>query len=216
MTSSPGPTPSMRSARWSAAVPLESAAADGTPRASANSSSNAPMWGPTGAIQPESNASSNSSRSSSPASGGDKKSRGIDERYQLSRRPMIIDAARRPRPVPVAFDRMSVLVTGGAGFIGANLCRRLVASSERVVAIDDLSTGSKENLEGLEVALVESSILDRDALDQAMAGVSAVVHLAARPSVPRSLVEPLASHHTRTRPARSKCSKRRAVPRIPS
>jgi hypothetical protein len=49
---------------------------------------------PTGAIQPESNASSNSSRSS-PGVRGDKKSRGIDERYQLSRRPMIIDAARR-------------------------------------------------------------------------------------------------------------------------
>jgi UDP-glucose 4-epimerase len=90
---------------------------------------------------------------------------------------------------------MSVLVTGGAGFIGANLCRRLLASGETVVVIDDLSTGSKENLDGVDVQFVESTILDRDALDDAMADVSAVVHLAARPSVPRSLVEPIASHH---------------------
>ncbi len=94
---------------------------------------------------------------------------------------------------------MKVVVTGGAGFIGANLCRALVEQgvSEHVVALDDLSTGEKANLAGVAgVELVEGSILDDDALDTVLPGASAVVHLAARPSVPRSLVDPMASHRT--------------------
>jgi len=90
-----------------------------------------------------------------------------------------------------------VVVTGGAGFIGANLCRRLTetAGIGRVVALDDLSTGSRANLDGVGgVELVEGTILDADLLDRAFAGAGAVVHLAARPSVPRSLVDPVASH----------------------
>jgi UDP-glucose 4-epimerase len=89
---------------------------------------------------------------------------------------------------------MSVLVTGGAGFIGANLCRRLADAGETVVALDDLSTGSRGNLRGVDATLVEGSILDPVALDHAMDGARAVVHLAARPSVPRSLADPMASH----------------------
>jgi UDP-glucose 4-epimerase len=89
---------------------------------------------------------------------------------------------------------VSILVTGGAGFIGANLCRRLSASGETVVAIDDLSTGSLDNLRDLDVTFVEGSILDSYALDRAIDGTRAVVHLAARPSVPRSLADPRASH----------------------
>jgi UDP-glucose 4-epimerase len=94
---------------------------------------------------------------------------------------------------------MKVVVTGGAGFIGANLCRNLADRPEiaEVVALDDLSTGRRANLEGADgVALVEGSILDADLLDQVFAGSSAVVHLAARPSVPRSLTDPMASHLT--------------------
>ena len=94
---------------------------------------------------------------------------------------------------------MKVVVTGGAGFIGANLCRALVEQgvSEHVVALDDLSTGEKANLAGVAgVELVEGSILDDDALDTVLPGASAVVHLAVRPSVPRSLVDPMASHRT--------------------
>ena len=92
---------------------------------------------------------------------------------------------------------MKVVVTGGAGFIGANLCRALVGTAEvtEVVALDDLSTGDRGNLAGVAATLVEGSILDRDALDETFAGASAVVHLAARPSVPRSLADPMASHH---------------------
>ncbi|MGR8010904.1 NAD-dependent epimerase/dehydratase family protein [Streptomyces hypolithicus] len=91
---------------------------------------------------------------------------------------------------------MNVVVTGGAGFIGANLCRELTSrpSVGRVVALDDLSTGTAANLAGTDVELVEGSILDRDLLEGVVAGADAVVHLAARPSVPRSLADPFASH----------------------
>lgn len=92
---------------------------------------------------------------------------------------------------------MKVVVTGGAGFIGANLCRALVARPEtrEVVAVDNLVTGFRSNLDGVDVELIEASILDTDALDRAMAGADAVVHLAALPSVPRSVEDPIASHH---------------------
>jgi len=89
-----------------------------------------------------------------------------------------------------------VLVTGGAGFIGANLCRALVATPgmARVTVIDDLSTGRLDNLSDVDVDLVEGSILDPGALARAVSGADAVVHLAARPSVPRSLQDPMATH----------------------
>jgi UDP-glucose 4-epimerase len=93
---------------------------------------------------------------------------------------------------------MKVVVTGGAGFIGANLCRILSERPEvdEVVAYDDLSTGFAHNLDGLPgVELVTASILDGEALRRAMAGADAVAHLAARPSVPLSLADPMASHH---------------------
>ncbi|MCU0268926.1 MAG: NAD-dependent epimerase/dehydratase family protein [Acidimicrobiales bacterium] len=91
---------------------------------------------------------------------------------------------------------MKVVVTGGAGFIGANLCRTLAACGEvdEVVALDDLSTGSRANLDGVAARLVEGTILDPEVLDEALHDAAAVVHLAARPSVPRSIADPLASH----------------------
>jgi UDP-glucose 4-epimerase len=92
---------------------------------------------------------------------------------------------------------VKVVVTGGAGFIGANLCRVLARADfvDQVVVLDDLSTGSRQNLANLPtVELVEGSILNADDLDAAMTGAQAVVHLAARPSVPRSLADPMATH----------------------
>ncbi len=91
---------------------------------------------------------------------------------------------------------MKIVVTGGAGFIGSNLCRMLSAHPEveRVVVVDDLSTGFRENLDGVPVELVETSILDEEAMDQALDGARSVIHLGARGSVPRSVADPLASH----------------------
>ncbi len=90
-----------------------------------------------------------------------------------------------------------VLVTGGAGFIGGNLCRALADNPAvgRIVVLDDLSTGHADNLTGVSgVELVEGSILDAEILRGAMEGADAVVHLAARASVPRSLEDPVATH----------------------
>ncbi|BCB83839.1 NAD-dependent epimerase/dehydratase family protein [Phytohabitans suffuscus] len=92
---------------------------------------------------------------------------------------------------------MRLLITGGAGFIGANLARMAVADPRvgRVTVFDDLSTGLLSTLVGLDVDLVEGSVLDEAVLSSAVAGQDAVVHLAALPSVPRSVRDPLATHH---------------------
>lgn len=92
---------------------------------------------------------------------------------------------------------MKVLITGGAGFIGSNLCRMMLASEsiDEVRVLDDLSTGYRSNLDGLDVTFVEGTILDRDVLGSMVDGVDSIVHLGAIPSVPRSIANPVASHH---------------------
>lgn len=84
----------------------------------------------------------------------------------------------------------TILVTGGAGFIGSHLVRALVARGERVRVLDDLSSGSREALSGLDVELIEADVCDRAALARACRGVRAVFHEAAMVSVPQSLAEP--------------------------
>jgi UDP-glucose 4-epimerase len=91
---------------------------------------------------------------------------------------------------------LRVLVTGGAGFIGANLVSELVAHGMSPVVLDDFSTGDRRNLEGVKTELIEGSILDRAVLDGAFDAIDAVVHLAARPSVPRSLEDPVATNQS--------------------
>ncbi|MGH9135627.1 MAG: NAD-dependent epimerase/dehydratase family protein [Acidimicrobiales bacterium] len=88
---------------------------------------------------------------------------------------------------------MRVCVTGGAGFIGSAACRALLARPEvsSVVVLDDLSTGSRSNLDGLGAAVVEASVADRDAVAAACSGVDAIVHLAAQVSVPASIADPV-------------------------
>ncbi|MEM9466184.1 MAG: NAD-dependent epimerase/dehydratase family protein [Actinomycetota bacterium] len=90
---------------------------------------------------------------------------------------------------------MHILVTGGAGFIGANLCQALERAGHRATAFDDLSTGFASNLDGTDTELIVGSILDPGAITAAVADADAVVHLAARPSVPRSIADPVPSHH---------------------
>ncbi|MGH3326846.1 MAG: NAD-dependent epimerase/dehydratase family protein [Streptomycetales bacterium] len=90
---------------------------------------------------------------------------------------------------------MKIVVTGGAGFIGANLCRALVKRGvESIVVIDDLSTGSEHNVNDLPVHLQAGSVLDAELLRACLAGAHSVVHLAARPSVPLSLNDPAATN----------------------
>lgn len=86
-----------------------------------------------------------------------------------------------------------VLVTGGAGFIGANLVRRLLASGHRVRVLDLLVTGSRGYLAGLDVEFVEGDVRDRDAVAGALQGVDQVVHLAASGSVIASIEDPAAN-----------------------
>lgn len=90
---------------------------------------------------------------------------------------------------------MKVLITGGAGFIGANLVREFISLGDEVIVLDDLSTGFTENLVGLDIEFIEGSILDFETLQKITLGVESVVHLAAIPSVPRSIAAPFPSHH---------------------
>jgi len=92
---------------------------------------------------------------------------------------------------------MKAVVTGGAGFIGSALIRHLLAERvDSVVAFDNLNSGHARNLEGLgdRVQLVQGDIRDYDAVAAAFAGADFVFHLAAIPSVPRSIKEPIPSH----------------------
>ncbi len=88
------------------------------------------------------------------------------------------------------------LVTGGAGFIGSNIARELVARGEKVRVLDDFSTGKKEHLDGLEadVQVIEGSLTDEHVVKDALREVRFVLHQAAIPSVPRSVADPLRSN----------------------
>ncbi|SVC17806.1 uncharacterized protein METZ01_LOCUS270660, partial [marine metagenome] len=91
---------------------------------------------------------------------------------------------------------VKVLVTGGAGFIGANLVRSLECTPGigEVIVLDDFSSGLRQNLVGTQATVLTGSILDESTLDSVFKGVSAVVHLAARSSVPLSMEKPMATH----------------------
>lgn len=84
---------------------------------------------------------------------------------------------------------MKFLVTGGAGFIGSHLVRRL-SERGKVTVLDDLSSGKRENLSGLPVHWVHGSVLDPAPLAEACAGVTHIFHLAAQVSVPESVAQP--------------------------
>jgi nucleoside-diphosphate-sugar epimerase len=89
------------------------------------------------------------------------------------------------------------VVTGGAGFIGSHIVRRLLADGHTVRVVDNFTTGKRENLDDVmsHIELFDMSITDKDALERAFAGADYVFHQAALPSVPRSIDDPLTTHH---------------------
>lgn len=88
---------------------------------------------------------------------------------------------------------MRYLVTGGAGFIGSNLVDELVRRGQDVVVLDDLSTGKEANLASVRDSITFhlGSITDLKTVQAACDGADFVIHLAARTSVPKSVVDPI-------------------------
>jgi UDP-N-acetylglucosamine/UDP-N-acetyl-alpha-D-glucosaminouronate 4-epimerase len=86
-----------------------------------------------------------------------------------------------------------VLVTGGAGFIGSNLAKALRDRGDEVRVLDNFSTGSRANLDGLGVEIVEGELRSYERVHNAVRGVEVVYHLGALGSVPRSVQDPLTS-----------------------
>lgn len=75
---------------------------------------------------------------------------------------------------------INALVTGGCGFVGSNLVRRLVANGEHVYVLDDFFTGSKDNLKGVDCEIIKGTVFDKETVDNIMSEVDTVFHLAAR------------------------------------
>jgi nucleoside-diphosphate-sugar epimerase len=93
-------------------------------------------------------------------------------------------------------SQISCLVTGGAGFIGSSIVRALLARGDKVRVLDNFFSGKRENLAEVasRVELQEGDIRKEADLERALAGIELCFHEAAIPSVPRSLVEPVANH----------------------
>jgi UDP-glucose 4-epimerase len=91
---------------------------------------------------------------------------------------------------------MKFLVTGGAGFIGCNIARRLLKDGHSVRILDNFSSGRHENLDEIidEIELIDGDIRDYWTVVKAVQGIEYVLHQAALPSVPRSVANPLTSN----------------------
>lgn len=89
-----------------------------------------------------------------------------------------------------------VLVTGGAGFIGSHLVAALAARGDAVRVLDNFSTGSRQNLAGLDVEVVEGDLRDEAAVGKACRDIQLIFHEAALVSVPESIENPKACYET--------------------
>jgi UDP-glucose 4-epimerase len=90
----------------------------------------------------------------------------------------------------------TILVTGGAGFIGSHIASALVARGDKVRVLDNLSTGYVANMNGFldKIEFIQGDLLDGPTVAKAVEGVDCIFHEAALASVPRSVADPLACH----------------------
>lgn len=105
-----------------------------------------------------------------------------------------------PQSLPLninSFNEMKTLVTGGAGFVGSHVVRRLLADGHSVRVVDNLSTGRLENLAEVadDTEIDTGDLADPGVAARAVKGVEVVFHLAALPSVPRSIQDPVGTHN---------------------
>ena len=92
---------------------------------------------------------------------------------------------------------MNTLVTGGAGFIGSHIVDALLERGDFVRVVDNLATGKWENLAHVQgkIEFIQGDIQDAELMQKVMRGIDVVFHEAALPSVPRSVKDPMKSHH---------------------
>lgn len=95
-------------------------------------------------------------------------------------------------------QRPRVLVTGGAGFIGSHLADQLATDGHQVRILDNLATGYRRNVAAIasRIEFIEGDICDARTCDRVMEGIEVVFHVAALPSVPRSMADPIGTHNT--------------------
>lgn len=96
-------------------------------------------------------------------------------------------------------ENKKILVTGGAGFIGSNLCENLLSKGAEVICLDNFSTGHRKNIEPFlpnnKFVLIEGDIRNLDDCTKAVEGVDFVLHQAALGSVPRSIKDPMTTNN---------------------
>jgi UDP-glucose 4-epimerase len=85
---------------------------------------------------------------------------------------------------------MKILITGGSGFIGSHIVEHYQGKAEEIRVLDNLRTGYRRNLDGLQCTFIEGSITDRALVKEAVKGVDYIFHLAALVSVPESMSKP--------------------------
>ena len=97
-----------------------------------------------------------------------------------------------------AITNYTILITGGAGFIGSNLCEYFLAKGNRVICLDNFATGHRHNLEAFithpDFTLIEGDIRNLEDCKKAAQGVDYVLHQAALGSVPRSINDPITTN----------------------